>query len=300
MDCPHCGRRTDMGASFCTNCGQRLVNANGENAVPSPNAQGQSGLVEEAPMLSCPRCGAASALESTHCGQCGAVLRADLRVVDAYRPETPPVESGVSYSVPQSRVLVFTVLSFGLYLFYWMYLTWRQYRDNVRNAQSPGREPGPTLYPVWHALTLLVPIYGLYRTHAHMTALRNMMNTRGLTSSISPGWCVAAVLPITFRTTVSGYILLALLIGADVAQSAESVPAETLSRGELVLALAIEVLVLAAVTWMLVHVQSNLNAYWSRAGGPVETVPLSIVELALVFLGVAAWVFTISGIASAV
>ena len=30
------------------------------------------------------------------------------------------------------------------YLFYWFYLTWRQYRDHT----------GDTAYPVWHALTL--------------------------------------------------------------------------------------------------------------------------------------------------
>ena len=48
----------------------------------------------------------------------------------------------------QNRILVMAVLSFGLYLLYWFYLTWKQYRDQTSQEA----------FPVWHALSLLVPI----------------------------------------------------------------------------------------------------------------------------------------------
>ena len=70
------------------------------------------------------------------------------------------------------------VLSYGLYLFYWLYLTWKQYRDHT----------GQEVFPVWHALTLAVPIYGLFRTHAHVRSFKELMFSSGVTSTLSPGW----------------------------------------------------------------------------------------------------------------
>ena len=68
------------------------------------------------------------------------------------------------------RVLTMTVVSAGLYLLYWFYLTWRLYRDST----------GMKAYPVWHALTLFVPIYSLFRTHAHMRVYSEAMSAQNL------------------------------------------------------------------------------------------------------------------------
>ena len=59
------------------------------------------------------------------------------------------------------RVALLTVMSSGLYLFYWFYLTWKQLQT----------ESSETHYPVWHALTLMVPIYGLFRMHRHVSLI---------------------------------------------------------------------------------------------------------------------------------
>ena len=307
MECPQCGRSTDSDASFCTECGQSLGNADAEDNDPRQDTVRPTGRSTETLKLSCPRCGCQNTLETTHCSQCGAVLRADLRSVDTYRPEAAPAASGDAHLVPESRVLVFTVLSFGLYLLYWMYLTWKQYRDSVTQPHSQNQETATTQYPVWHALTLLVPIYGLYRAHAHMAAFRDLMRSQGLRSTISPGWCVAAVLPFTFRAI--GGALTALSVGVgpepqlrtdaavEVQQSADAAATgtvvEALTRSELVLGLAIEVVVLAALTWMLVHVQGNINAYWSKVRGAAGTVSVSLVEIALGMLGAVMWAITL-------
>jgi hypothetical protein len=46
--------------------------------------------------------------------------------------------------ISPARVVLVSALSYGLYLVYWFYLTWKHYRDHT------GREA----YPVWHALSL--------------------------------------------------------------------------------------------------------------------------------------------------
>ena len=78
------------------------------------------------------------------------------------------------YHIALSRIIVLSVLSYGLYWLYWMYRTWRQYRDHT----------GEEAYPVCHALTQFVPIYGLFRLHHHATAYRTLMEERGMATSI--------------------------------------------------------------------------------------------------------------------
>ncbi len=72
------------------------------------------------------------------------------------------------------------VLSYGVYLFYWYYLTWKQYRDHT----------GQEAFPVWHALTLFVPIYGWFRFHAHVRTYKELMLRDGAPNSLNPGWAV--------------------------------------------------------------------------------------------------------------
>ena len=352
MECPQCGLNSASDASFCTECGHELGNEVADNASTLQDTATPSDSGPDMPKLSCPRCGSHNALEATHCTECGAVMRADLRNVAAYRPdashaaarvtyrpeaapetvreakrpdavtaaakdthrqEAAPTAVGDAWTVPESRVLIFTVLSFGLYLLYWMYLTWKQYRDSAARPQPANEQTESIQYPVWHALSMLVPLYGLYRTHAHMSAFRDSMRAQGLDSTIIPGWCVAAVLPFTFRAL--GVVLTLLSVGVGTGQqlgagtageaqqpveSAVTGPAaEALSRSELLLGVAIELLVLAALTWMLVHVQRNINAYWSKVRGQVGVVPVSFAEVGLGVLGAVMWAFTIIAVLGA-
>ena len=103
--------------------------------------------------------------------------------------ETPEL----SYHISPRRVILMTILSYGLYLFYWFYLTWKQYRDHT----------GGEAYPVWHALTLLVPIYGLFRTHAHMRSFSELMIQANMSCSINAGLAVLVIIVIMVLESIS-------------------------------------------------------------------------------------------------
>ena len=198
----------------------------------------------------CPSCRVEVQASHRFCGNCGATLPTLEAVRPTARPEIAPqpqpapgavigLAEPLPYRISINRVLLMTVLSSGLYLFYWFYLTWKQYRDYT----------GAEAYPIWHALTLLVPVYNLFRVYAHARTFREMMTSAGLFSTISPGWAVALVW-IVFSLN---HVTLTLAGGFDL--SAE------ITRGDALALAAIDVLAIALIAGLLVRVQSNLNRY---------------------------------------
>ena len=133
----------------------------------------------------CPNSGTESEATQQFCRHCGAALAATVAGRQTVGPASIPA-TGVRvlpYYLSPTRILVMTVLTYGLYLFYWRYLTWKQYRDHT----------GQEVFPVWHALTLFVPIYNLFRTHAHIRTYKELMVNSGVASTLSPGWAVGLV-----------------------------------------------------------------------------------------------------------
>ena len=220
----------------------------------------------------CPNCGREYQPYANFCRACGAALSD--HPVDL-TPVGPPLE--LPYHLSLNRVLLMTVLSYELYLLYWFYLTWKQYRDYT----------GDDAYPVWHALTLIVPIYGLFRTHAHARTFRALMWDTGLSSNIRPGWAWVAVLIAGFLGNVSlrGYIQLAL-------------------RGELTLVaviwfLVIDLIVMALIAGLLLHLQSSINHYWnSRPNVRVRSARIGVGEVIFGILGALAWLAAFADIFS--
>ncbi len=222
-ECPKCRTSNAGGQSVCRRCG--------------------ASLLED--VQYCPQCGSDIGPSAAFCSRCGHRLRNE----NTEEQGTPQVTVGVpqpvfaasGYGLSLRRVLFMTIVSYGLYLFYWFYLTWKQYRDST----------GQEAYPVWHALTLFVPIYGLFRTHAHMRTFRDLMRGKGILTTISAGSAVAAVM-------VSGAIdWNSFRVG---------------SSGEITQGTAVAVTVLAAIStaivaWLLLHVQGNLNQYWNHISG---------------------------------
>jgi hypothetical protein len=150
------------------------------------------------------------------------------------------------------------VLSYGSYLFYWFYLTWKQYRDHTRTEA----------YPVWHALALSVPIYGLFRTHAHMRSFKKLMLEAGLSNTISPGWAVVLVL---------------------ISSALDWAP----FKGSLMLFFIPTFISIAAVAGLLLQVQGNLNRYWTSLGNVRLTdAGVGVGEIVLGVTGVLLWIGT--------
>jgi hypothetical protein len=132
-----------------------------------------------------------------------------------------------------------SILSAGLYLFYWLYITWKQYRDESGNLEAQ---------PVWHALTMVVPIYGFFRMHAHVRVYKEMMATAGVSSTLNPGLAVALLV----IESIVGWA------GFPISFTEYSV---TLAIVNVLLTAAAVALVIV----LILPVQDNINRLWTQS-----------------------------------
>ena len=238
--------------------------------------------------LLCPRCGSAHDPEHRFCGYCGAELRPagttqavseeiDRLAGAPYAPESSspgpssaPTTAGPAYAgprddafpyyIPPGRIVALTVLSSGLYIFYWMFATWRQYREHT----------GEIAFPVMHALSLLVPIYQFFRLHAHMRVYQELMEQRGVPTTLSP----ARIVLIYFGVVMLGMVSFIL-------------PAEgPLTASQQAAYVAINVGQVTLLSWILWHAQTNINRFWQhRLGIRLGWMPLGMAEIVVVAVG---------------
>ncbi len=227
----------------------------------------------------CSNCGTESEANERFCRHCGASLAASVAGRQTVEPAPVP-ETAVrvlpNYLSP-TRILVMAVLSYGLYLFYWFYLTWKQYRDHT----------GEDAFPVWHALTLLVPIYGFFRTHAHVRTFKELMKNSGVASTLSPGWAVGLV------------ALTGLLDGISFNVSGGFISLQEISRGTSLAVALLDALSITVVVGLLLQLQGNLNRYWGGLpevmSGEVslKSARIGAGEIILLVLGLLAWFNTL-------
>jgi hypothetical protein len=152
------------------------------------------------------------------------------------------------------RIAIFSALSAGLYYVYWFYRTWKQLAQ-----ESQGQE---RFYPVWHALTQLVPVYGQFRLHRHTALIREIAMTSIPELRLSP-WAVVAL-----------FVAAAV---AGVASSGGVAPLVVLT-----LLVANTALVTVTMAWP----QSALNRYWRASRGPsVRAAALGVGEVVVVVVG---------------
>ncbi len=211
----------------------------------------------------CTNCGAGVEKGGNFCGSCGTGIG-----------QTAPL----GYPISLNRILFLTIVSFGFYLFYWFYLTWRHYRDHTGNEA----------YPIWHALTLFIPIYGLFRIHAHVRSYNELMSKSGLLSGMAPAWVATVILIAIILGNVAG-TLSGGLLGIDDYTFRAAVSAALLLAVSLALYLGV-----------ILHVQSNLNRYWESLAN-VQIVPsnVRVGEVVFSIIGLFAWLDTILSLLSA-
>jgi len=176
-----------------------------------------------------------------------------------------------------TRITVLAIVSFGFYIVYWMYLTWRQYRDHT----------GEEAYPVWHALTLFIPIYGLFRIHAHMRSYNELIAAAGITAGIAVGEVVAGA----FAAGILDNVAMQLTGGWswDGYSFKAAVASEIL--------FGVSMILVIAILW---HVQGNLNRYWlSMENAQVATWKIRKGEVLCVIIGLLAWSDTVQSLLSA-
>ncbi len=170
------------------------------------------------------------------------------------------VDDAFHYYIPTGRIVLLTLLSSGLYTFYWMYITWRHYRDHT----------GESAYPICHALSLLLPVYQFFRLHAHLRVYQELMAERGVPNTLSP---LGAALKY-FGVVLLG--MASLMIPVESSLTAQQQATYVIiSVGQTIL-----------LAWIMWQAQSNLNRFWRRQlGMRLGSLRFSLPELTLVAVG---------------
>ena len=221
----------------------------------------------------CSRCGTESLEFHRFCISCGEALAAA-----ATQPQRPlEASEEIDYVIPPARVLLLTVLTYGLYLLYWGYVTWKHYRDHA----------GGQHFPVWHTLSFSVPIYGFFRFHAHIRSFKELMDTAGIGSTLNPGSAVALIIVSYVVTIISGLVF-------DLVSDPES------GMNIAVFILMLDLLSIGIVAAVLNQAQDNLNRYWTAlAGGRWSEAKIGKGEVIFSLLGILLWADTLANIFSA-
>jgi len=97
-------------------------------------------------------------------------------------------------------VFLLTIFSLRLYWPVWFGQTWSELKRVVRD---------PGMNPVAHALSLFVPIYGLFRIGAHFRVMHEQRVIRGLRSGIlgqsESLWVLFAMWFVIYGLATAGY-----------------------------------------------------------------------------------------------
>ncbi|TVR72443.1 MAG: hypothetical protein EA415_09765 [Sphaerobacteraceae bacterium] len=176
-------------------------------------------------------------------------------------PDPEPEESRIERWRPGWLVAALTFATFGLYLFIWTGVHWAEMKRQLKDER---------MYPVWHALAITVPIYCYFRLHSNYRVMNELLAT---TSS-------------PFRTRpmlVLGTFLMASLLLA--------VPMEDIVIQSLNLAA-----VVGAISWILHHGQTGMNAYWEANPSVKTSSQIQRWEKIVLFMGGFLWWMILSGL----
>lgn len=142
-----------------------------------------------------------------------------------------------------------TFVYLGIYPVVWLGATWSEIKRE---------RDDPDMHPWWHALGILVPIYGLFQAHARFDKINELLTYEGLPPKVRPGLAVAGGFIAGVLSTVGGY------------------------RGYDFFALAGGLL----MALVFVHAQAGLNAYWAVLPGRAVPFRVHWAEWTALVLGV--------------
>ena len=219
-------------------------------------------------MAYCRYCGAEILSSDTFCNKCGrslAIQSTDSVPSDAGTEKVSTIGTvsdakvRMDVIIDPARIIVLSILSFGLYFFYWFYLTWKHYRDYTRTEN----------YPIWHALTLFVPIYYLFRAHAHIRSFKELMAEKSMPSNLRPGLFVVLVAISAILNTISWRIYL-----------------YDPSFNTIILDIFTIIFDIVILVW----VQTNLNRFWRTIKDiSVNNARIGVGEVIFVLFGIWSW-----------
>ena len=218
----------------------------------------------------CPKCSSLNPPGNSFCTSCGSELlntTAPIQTRSWLIALFARADSSATTNVllPLRRTLALAVISWGLYLAFWLYITWKHLAAETDEAH----------YPLWHTLAILfVPIYGLFRFHKHIALIKNLAKTNNIDTTLEP-------LPAVIMFLLAGILQFQGL-------------REDSAMPWLILTLFALILTTAPILWA----QSPLNNYWYQSRAEATSPSLSGWEMVLVGIGIVSWVGLIIPVSS--
>ncbi len=243
--CARCDTPNPASANFCYQCGWRVFGEAAEG-----RSADSSGATK-----ACPMCGARNPEAASFCPECGNQLSEDgPQQQGGGYPYIMGEERANALLLSSTRLIFLSVISLGVYYYYWGYITWKHLQSETEDVH----------YPVWHALSLIVPVYGIFRIHKHVSVIRDLAAKSELETSLSPDLA---------------FVLMALNFALGFTPLAFGGAATILTLFAAVLSLTIS-------TTVIVWAQAPLNRYWSSArSDSLSYARIAAAEVAVVILG---------------
>ncbi len=165
--CPRCGtQRGSPVDRYCRQCGAEVRLAGHDSRSRF-----------------CPACGSPRSPDAVVCDACSYSFGQSLSEEEQEVAEPSSLELS-GYQTALWLVVLLSLVTSGLYLPVWMGLTWSELKRVYRDVR---------MYPVWHGLSALVPVYGWMRFYTHCVAINNGVEHRGGQAMVRPGWATAAI-----------------------------------------------------------------------------------------------------------
>lgn len=226
----------------------------------------------------CGICGAArESLALKFCRQCGAAFGAVAPLTPVPTPATAPAAAALFDARRRPRWVVALLGLFGsaTYGFWWLWMSWRELK-RIRGEAS--------MAPFWHAFACFaVPLYGLFRFHAHFRTIDELNARAGIPVRAGAG----------LATLV--FFLLISVLWSGIALSAAAASTGQREVGLQPLSLLV---VGTGYAFIVRSGQEALNAYYaSLSGQPIPERPhaLELVFIALFVASFSAQIYVATG-----
>jgi len=144
----------------------------------------------------CHACGYINDSNDNYCGHCGeniSIVAVSSDKSEGISQEDTQYQSE-AYVISGTRIFILTVATWGLYYYYWVYTTWKQIGNEVEDSHTP----------LLQTLSMLVPIYQLFRINKHVSVIKELAIKADLETELMPSLAVILIA----LNMVIGYISL--------------------------------------------------------------------------------------------
>ena len=219
----------------------------------------------ETEWMRCPSCGADLPSQSAYCNTCGARASVEPRRCVNCGAELPSQSAYCNTCGARNelrcryslwRVGILTFLSFGLYYYYWMCVSWKHLAEEV---------PGKEFHPFWHAMSQFVPIYNFVVIYQHFRTIKDAQERERVKSNLVPNLALALSIVLPFIAYIGLSTMVFVL--ALVLQVSSDTPA-VVAFWSVGLSLMLIGVIAGTSLTLVLWGQRNLNKYWERPGAP--------------------------------